>query len=184
MQHGRLCQNPKQFADWSRVCTRGPILNYFSRLIILLGVTVVTGTVAQNGPPALCVDGSSGSPGARDVMNRVIEGVKEAEREGNLYERIERVEIRKQAGDPGPVSAKAYRVVPAGTGTAKIPLGLDGKPTDQEAYRAELEKLLKSLTWAAETGQPQREAYLKVQRKLKERDEAIDATRNAFVFTF
>jgi hypothetical protein len=174
----------KRIRRFSKVCTRGPILNYSAKLIIFLGVAVVTGTVAQNAPPALRVDASSGSPGAREVMNRVIAGVKEAEREANLYERIERVETRKQAGDSGPVSVKAYRVVPAGTGTAKIPLGPDGKPTDQEAYRTELEKLLKSLTWAAETGQPQREAYLKVQKKLKERDEAIDATRNAFVFTF
>src|SRR6267154_2981883 len=184
MQHGLLCQNPKEFADSVKSAPGGPILNYSARVIILLGLTIVTGTVAQNAPPALRVDGSSSSPGARDVMNRVIDGVKEAEREENLYERIERVETRKQAGDSRPVSVKAYRVVPAGTGTAKIPLGPDGKPTDQEAYRTELEKLLKSLTWAAETGQPQREAYLKVQKKLKERDEAIDATRNAFLFTF
>ena len=180
----------KRIRRFSKVCSRGPILNYSARFIIFLGVTIVTrtvaqnGTVAQNAPPALRVDGPSSSPGARDVMIRVIDGVKEAEREGNLYERIERVETRKQAGDSGPASVKAYRVVPAGTGTAKIPLGPDGKPTDQEAYRTELEKLLKSLTWAAETGQPQREAYLKVQKKLKERDEAIDATRNAFLFTF
>jgi len=174
----------KRIRRFSTVCCRGPILNYSARLTILLGVAIVTGTVAQEAPPAVRADGSSGSAGARDVMNRVIAGVKEAEREENLYERIERVETRKQAGDSAPVIVKAYRVVPAGTGTARIPLGPDGKPTDQEAYRTELEKLLKSLTWAAETGQPQREAYLKVQKKLKERDEAIDATRNAFQFTF
>jgi hypothetical protein len=161
-----------------------PVLDYSARLLILLGVTIVTGTVAQDARTTLRAAGPAAATASRDVLNRVIDGVKEAEREQNLYERIERVETRKQALDPSPVSVKAYRVVPAGTGTAKIPLGPDGKPADQEAYRTELEKLLKSLTWAAESGQPQREAYLKVQKKLKERDEAIDATRNAFLFTF
>ena len=174
----------KRIRRFSKVCFRGAILNHSAKLIILLGVASVAGTVAQDASTPVRVDGSSGSAGARDVLNRVIDGVKEAEREESLYERIERVESRKQAGDSGPVTVKAYRVVPAGTGTAKIPLGPDGKPADQEAYRTELEKLLKSLTWAAETGQPQREAYLRVQKKLKERDEAIDATRNAFLFSF
>ena len=66
---------------------------------------------------------------------------------------------------------------------AKIPIGTDGKPADESAYRAELDKLLKSLLWAAESGQPQREAYQKIQKKQKDRDELIDATRNGFLFT-
>ena len=66
---------------------------------------------------------------------------------------------------------------------AKIPIGTDGKPADESAYRAELDKLLKSLLWAAESGQPQREAYQKIQKKQKDRDELIDATRNGFIFT-
>jgi hypothetical protein len=75
-------------------------------------------------------------------------------------------------------------VIPAGTGIAKITLGPDGKPLDAEAYRAELDKLLKSLAWAVETGQPQREAYQKVQKKQKDRDDLIEATRNAFLFSY
>jgi hypothetical protein len=117
-------------------------------------------------------------------MNRVIDGVKEAERAQYLYERVERVESRKLAGDADPQSVKVSRVVPAGTGIAKIPLGPDGKPTNEDAYRAELDKLLKSLTWAVETGQPQREAYQKVRKKQKERDDLIEATRGAFIFSY
>jgi hypothetical protein len=116
-------------------------------------------------------------------MNRVIDQVKVSEHEQNLYERIERVETRKSSSDPDPQSIKVFRVVPAGTGTVKIPLGADGKPTDPESYRAELQKALQSLLWAAESGQPQHDAYQKVQKKWKERDEAIEATRNAFLFT-
>ena len=116
-------------------------------------------------------------------MSHVIDGLKEAERAQYLYERIERVETRKQAGDADPLSVRISRVIPAGTGMAKIPLGPDGKPADVEAYRAELDKLLKSLAWVVETGQAQREAYQKIQKKQKDRDELIDATRNAFLLT-
>lgn len=128
----------------------------------------------------------AGAPArARDeVLERVIGGVKEGEHALYLYERVERVESRKDSGDAAPQSVRVSRVVPAGTGIAKIPLGLDGKPGDLEGYRAELNKLLNSLLWAAASGQPQREAYQKVQKKQRERDELIDSTRNAFLFTF
>jgi hypothetical protein len=117
-------------------------------------------------------------------LNHVIDGLKEAERAQYLYERIERVESRRQAGDADPQSVRISRVIPAGTGIAKIPLGPDGKPADTDAYRAELDKLLKSLAWAVETGQTQREAYQKIQKKQKDRDDLIEATRNAFLFTY
>lgn len=117
-------------------------------------------------------------------MKEAVAGIKNSEHALYLYERIERVESRKDANDGTPQSVRVSRVVPAGTGIAKITLGPDGKPTDADAYRAELTKLLNSLVWAAETGQPQREAYQKVQKKQKERDDLIDATKSAFLFTY
>ena len=73
--------------------------------------------------------GSSAAPkGQGDVMRRVIDGVKQAERALYLYERVERVESRKEAADPAPESVRVSRVVPAGTAIAKISLGPDGKP--------------------------------------------------------
>jgi hypothetical protein len=74
--------------------------------------------------------------------------------------------------------------VPAGTGNDRIPVGPDGKPADAAAYRAELEKLERSLAWAAEDGRAQRDAYDKIAKKQKERSDLIDATRSAFLFTF
>jgi hypothetical protein len=121
---------------------------------------------------------------AREMMSHVIAGLKEAERAQYVYERIERVETRKQIGDANPQYVRVSRVIPAGTGIAKIPLGPDGKPTDADAYRAELDKVLKSLTWAVETGQTQRDAYQKIQKKQKDRDDLIEATRNAFIFKY
>ena len=117
-------------------------------------------------------------------MGQVIDGIKEAERAQYLYERIERVETRKDSRDKDPQKAWVSRVVPAGTGIAKINLGLDAKPVNADYYRSELDRVLKSLTWAAENGPQQRDAYQKIQKKQKDRDELIDATRNAFVFTY
>jgi hypothetical protein len=117
-------------------------------------------------------------------MRQAITGVKESERALYLYERIEKVESRKDASDVTPQSVKVSRVVPAGTGIAKISLGPDGKPADPQAYRNDLNKLLTSLTWAASSGQPQREAYQRVQKKQKDRDDLIEATNNAFTFTY
>ena len=159
---------------------------YYSSRVLF----VVTALAMLSGPPAQdaftkTADFSvSAAAPSREVMSHVIDGLKEAERAQYLYERIERVETRKQTGDADPVSVRISRVIPAGTGMAKIPLGLDGKPADADAYRAELDKLLKSLAWVVETGQAQREAYQKIQKKQKDRDDLIDATRNAFLLTY
>src|SRR5215467_5239117 len=125
----------------------------------------------------------SKSTANHDAFAQVVDGLKEAERAQYLYERIERVETRKQAGDTTPTNVRVYRVIPAGTGIAKLTLGPDEKPPSADGYRYELDKLVKSLIWAAENGQPQREAYQKVQKKEKDREDLIDATRNAFIFT-
>ena len=128
--------------------------------------------------------GGASAPYANGVMRQVITSVKEAEHALYLYERIEKVESRKDPGDATPQSVKVSRVVPAGTGIAKISLGPDGRPPDAQAYRSDLNKLLNSLTWAAATGQSQREAYQKVQKKQKDRDDLIEATNSAFIFTY
>ena len=153
------------------------------RFVIL---TLALGLTALGQSPAAFRAGeaSTSDANARDVMSHVVDGLKEAERAQYLYERIERVETRKDSGDKEPQKAWVTRVVPAGTGIAKINLGLDAKPVDPDYYRSELDRVLKSLTWAAENGPPQREAYQKVQKKQKDRDELIEATRNAFLFTY
>src|SRR5205807_7919130 len=98
------------------------------------------------------------------------------------YERHEHLERHKNSASQPEV--KTTRAVPAGTGIDRIPVGPDGKPVDAAAYRAELEKLERSLSWAAEEGRAQREAYDKIAKKQKERSDLIDATRTAFLYTF
>ena len=143
--------------------------------VAALAAALSQGPASEAGPPGHSKD---------EVFDRVIGGVKQSEHALYLYERVERVESRKDNGDSAPQNVRVSRVVPAGTGIAKIPLGLDGKPADLDGYRAELNKLLNSLLWAAANGPSQRDAYQKVQKKQRERDDLIDSTRNAFVFTF
>ena len=155
-----------------------------TQTLFLLGLLAVAAPGGSAQEPAAKGGGSSSPDGSSGVMRQAITGVKQAERALYLYERIERVESRKDAGDVAPASVRISRVVPAGTGIAKLSLGPDGKPPDSEVYRNELNKLLNSLAWAAAPGQPQREAYQKVQKKQKDRDDLIEATHSAFIFTY
>lgn len=118
------------------------------------------------------------------LLDRVLVNEKKGDEAMNLYERVERVELLKNAGDPQPGDIKVSRVFPAGTGVDHIPMGPDGKPADFDAYHAELVKLERALSWAGEDGHAQRDAYDKIAKKLKERDDLIDATRTAFLYTF
>jgi hypothetical protein len=118
----------------------------------------------------------------RSLLERVIANQKKDELAQFTYERIERLEVQKSPGTKPDI--KTTRAVPAGTGIDRIPMGPDGKPVDAVAYRAELEKLERTLSWAAQDGRAQREAYEKIAKKQKERADLIDATRNAFIFTF
>jgi hypothetical protein len=116
------------------------------------------------------------------LLDHVIANQKKNDEAQAIYERIEHLESRK--GSPtAPVEVKNSRAVPAGTGVDHIPVGPDGKPVDPAAYRAELEKLEHALSWAAEDGRAQRDAYEKIAKKQKDRAELIDATKTAFIFT-
>jgi hypothetical protein len=117
------------------------------------------------------------------LFDRVIENQKKNDAAMDSYERIERVEVRKTTADGQIIDVRTSRVIPAGTGAAHLPMGPDGKPVDP-GYRLELEKLERALVWAADTGHGQREAYEKIAKKRKEREDLIGAARTAFVFTY
>ena len=117
------------------------------------------------------------------VFEQVLANQKRADADLNLYERMERVEIRKTGSDPKPSEVKVWRVFPSGTGMSRIPLTTEGKPVNAESYREALEKLETTLVWAAQDGIAQKEAYARVERRRKERNELIDATRKAFFFS-
>ena len=118
-----------------------------------------------------------------EFFTKVISNQKQTDAALDHYERIERTEFRKLGSDPKPYEVKVWRVFPAGTGVDKILLSPDAKPISPDSYRAELVKLEKQLVWAAQQGLPQKEAYAKLERKRKERNDLIDSTRQAFLFT-
>jgi hypothetical protein len=66
----------------------------------------------------------------------------------------------------------------------RIPVGADGKPADSAAYRAELEKLERSLALLARDSRSQRDSVEKFEKKRKDRNDLINATRSAFLFTY
>ena len=75
------------------------------------------------------------SAGDADLFSRVIANQKRVDAELNVYERVERVEIRKTGSDPNPSEVKVWRVFPAGTGMSKIPLTAEAKPASADGGR-------------------------------------------------
>jgi len=146
-------------------------------LSLALAADAAAQSVAPDTTPAI-------EPAKPDLFNRVIANQKKGEAALDLYERIERVETRKNPSEPAPAAIKISRVIPSGTGMFRIPVDADGKPGDSAAYRADLEKLARSLALLVNGSGSQRDGLEKYAKKKKERDDLIDATHNAFLFTF
>jgi hypothetical protein len=155
-----------------------PSRNHISLIFLSLAATA-SGTAQSPAPDST----PTINPAKKELVERVIANQKKDEDALDLYERIERLEIRKNPNSPAPASVKTSRVIPNGTGMDRIPVGPDGHPVDPVAYRAELEKLEKALALLVE-GRSQRDAEGKYAKRRKDRDDLIAATRNAFLFTF
>jgi hypothetical protein len=148
--------------------------------LILLSLALAASAAAQSPAPDSAPTIGAAKP---ELVDRVIANQKKDEQALDLYERIERVETSKNPNSPVPAAVKISRVVPNGTGMDRIPMGPDGHPADPVAYRAELEGLEKTLASLVE-GRSQRSGVEKYAKRRKERNDLIDATRNAFFFTF
>jgi hypothetical protein len=148
--------------------------------IAVLSLALAADAAAQSMVPD---SGPAIGPAKPDLFQRIIANQKKGEGALDLYERIERVESRKNPGDPAPASVKIARVIPSGTGMFRIPVGDDGKPGDPAAYRADLERLARSLALLVNDARSQRDGLAKYAKRKKDRDDLIDATHNAFQFT-
>jgi hypothetical protein len=122
-------------------------------------------------------------PSKPDLFKRIIANQKKDEAAMDLYERLERVETRKNSSDLNPPVVKVSRVIPSGTGMYKIAVGEDGRPMDAAGYRASLEGLARVLAQLVDDARSQRQALEKYAKRRKDRDDLIDATHNAFLFT-
>lgn len=149
--------------------------------IAFLLLATPSGTAGQS---ALSVSDPPVAPEPSKLLDRVITNQKRDEAALDLYERLERLETRKNANDPAPASVKIARVIPSGTGMDKIPVNADGHPADADAYRARLESLERALALIVNNNRAQRDALEKYAKKRKDRDDLIEAARNAFHFTF
>src|SRR5712692_6756237 len=150
-------------------------------LLALLSLALAANAAAQSVVPDST---PTIGPAKPDLFIRIIANQKRGEAALDLYERIERIETRKNSGDPTPAATKIARVIPSGTGMFRIPVGDDGKPGDSAAYRADLEKLARSLALLVNDAGSQRDALEKYTKKRKDRLDLIEATRTAFLFTF
>jgi hypothetical protein len=178
VQQSALASNPIEEPP-TELSEVSPMRTAISILVVTL-LSPCVGRVFAQAPAPLAPPTDAES---RDLLDRVIANQKKNDEAQATYERVERLEMRK--GGPGVApELKITRAVPAGTGTDHISLGADGKPTDAAAYRAELEKLERTLLWASEDGRAQREAYEKIAKRQKERSDLIEATRTAFLYAF
>jgi hypothetical protein len=153
------------------------ILTRIAILSLALGTSAAAQSVVPDSTPAI-------GPAKPGLFDRVISNQRKSEEAMEVYERMERLEVRKNPSDPAPTSLKITRVIPSGTGMDRIPVGPDGRPTDAAAYRSELEKLAKALELVVGNNRSQRDGLEKYAKKRKERNDLIDSTRNAFHFTF
>ena len=149
--------------------------------MILLSLALAADAAAQSAAPDTT---PATGPSKPDLFKRIIANQKKDEAAMDLYERLERVETRKNSSDPDPPVVKVSRVIPSGTGMYKIAVGEDGKPMDASGYRASLEGLARALAQIVNDSRSQREALEKYAKRKKDRNDLIDATHNAFLFTF
>ena len=136
----------------------------------------------QEASPSSTSSTSDVSTTPSDLFSLVVTNQKKSEVLLDQFERVQRIEKRKSADDPS-LEIRRLRLFPTGTGVDKLVLPDDGKPSNSETYRNDLEKLEKYLVWVVQDGAPQRDAYAKAERKRKERFELIEATHQAFRFT-
>src|SRR5260370_29438202 len=174
---GRI-QSKRTLAAFAPICI---MLNRTFIPMALLALAFAADTAAQSVLPDTTL---AIGPAKPELFKRIIANQKKGEAALDLYERIERVEPRKNPSDPTPLAIKISRVIPSGTGMVRIPLGTDGKPKDSAAYRADLESLARALALYVNDGRSQRAALEKYAKKKKDRNDLIDATHHAFLFTF
>src|SRR5437867_12025000 len=99
-------------------------------------ITVLSLALAANAAAQSIVPDSAPAigPAKSELFNRIIGNQKKRDAVLDVYERIERVESRKNPGDPAPASVKIARVIPSVTGMFRIPVGDSDKHGDCAAY--------------------------------------------------
>ena len=125
------------------------------------------------------------APSDAEIHERAQKLIENQHRDDSAIDQYERIEhqVNRTAGtNPRVLEDKIYRVVPTGTGTLKILLKEDNKPTDPVLYRQQLQTWKELLELALKPDDPRAKlAYSKWQKKKSDRADLVDATREAFL---
>jgi hypothetical protein len=154
------------------------------RRSLLFSILVLTALAAA--PSALPAQDRPFSPGEiRALVERAIANQHRDDAALMEFERTERIQVRKSANDATPSEDKAYRVIPAGTGNARIPIEDHGRATDAEEYRKQLRDLEQALVRVLDPNSAkQKQDNAKFQKHVRDRAELVDTTRDAFRYTW
>ncbi len=138
------------------------------------------------GPAGARADDQVPSPEERRALiDRVIANQHRDDLALEQYERLERIQLRKNEEDTAPVDDKTFRVAPTGTGTVRVQVEENARPIDAELYRKQLRGLQQALVWALNpTEAKQKHRVEKAAKRSRERTEMVDAVRDAFVFSW
>ena len=139
--------------------------------------TLAEGSSQNNGHPLPPSDAE-----IQDRAQKLIENQHGDDAAIEQYERIEHQVDRTAGANPRVLEEKLYRVVPTGTGTMKIVLKENGKPTDPVIYRQQLKTWRELLELALKPDDSRAKlTYSKWQKKKTDRAELVDATQAAFL---
>lgn len=98
------------------------------------------------------------------------------------YEHILREVDRTGGSNPRTMEDRTFRVVPTGTGTLRILLRDNGKPTDPAYYRRQLQSWQDVLELALRPNDPRaKTAYAKFEKRKRDRADLVDAVPEAFI---
>jgi hypothetical protein len=101
------------------------------------------------------------------------------------YERIEHQVSRTGGDSPRVIEDRTFRVVPTGSGTMKLILKLDDKPSDPAEYRKQLQAWADLLALMLRTDDPRTKAAVaKWQKRQQERAELVDSSPQAFTLSW
>lgn len=103
----------------------------------------------------------------------------------NSYERIERHVVRTSATNDRVTDDKTYRVVPAGSGTLKLLIKEGGRPVSRDEYLRQLRTWEQVLEVAVNPNDARAKAdQEKWQKRMKDREDLVDAARQAYHATW
>lgn len=129
--------------------------------------------------------GSAPVPSAAEIQARSEKLLEHQHRNDEAleqYERIEHLVDRTGGATPRVIVDKTYRVVPTGTGTMKLLLKENDKPSDPAEYHKELLAWRDLLEIMLKPDDPRAKiAYAKWEKKKADRKELVDAARDAFL---